>query len=217
MPKRAGRVVRGRDDAAAVRVAADDERHARELGALELLHGGEERVEVEVRDDQRHGTRVVPLVRRAERTEKEGRWRDENRTVMRNSRRLGESASSSSRASPVTRGARQRGAAEGPGREAPRPTRRRRRADRGAREAGRGAGEGEAGATTTRARKPRQRRRPPSLPSHRRLRSLRRSRPPPTSSVRRRRRRARVTAPSGIPGTTCPCRGCSGREISRAP
>ena len=47
------RVVRGRDDAAAVRVAADDERPPAQLGALELLHGGEEGVQVEVRDD--HG------------------------------------------------------------------------------------------------------------------------------------------------------------------
>ena len=47
------RVVRGRDHAAAVRVAADDERPPAQLGALELLDGGEEGVQVEVRDD--HG------------------------------------------------------------------------------------------------------------------------------------------------------------------
>ena len=52
-------VVRRRDDAAPVRVAADDERHASELGALQLLDRREERVEVEMRDDRRHGTRVV--------------------------------------------------------------------------------------------------------------------------------------------------------------
>jgi hypothetical protein len=46
-------VVRGRDDAATVRVAADDERDVRELWALQLLDGGEEGVEVEMGDD--HG------------------------------------------------------------------------------------------------------------------------------------------------------------------
>ena len=50
-------VVRGRDDAAAVRVAADDERHPPQLRVLELLDGGEERVQVEVRDD--HASSVV--------------------------------------------------------------------------------------------------------------------------------------------------------------
>ena len=57
-PELPGHVVRGRDHAAAVRVAADDERLPAELGALELLDGGEECVEVEVRDD--HATRVDP-------------------------------------------------------------------------------------------------------------------------------------------------------------
>ena len=49
-------VVRRRNDAAAARVAADDERNPPKLGVLELLHGGEERVEIEVRDD--HAPRV---------------------------------------------------------------------------------------------------------------------------------------------------------------
>src|SRR5207244_6882629 len=44
-------VVRGRDDAAAVWIAADDERLCPELRVLELLDRSEERVEVEVRDD----------------------------------------------------------------------------------------------------------------------------------------------------------------------
>jgi hypothetical protein len=47
----AGDVVRGRDDAAAVRVAADDERPPAQLRRFELLDGREERVEVEMRDD----------------------------------------------------------------------------------------------------------------------------------------------------------------------
>ena len=47
-------VVRGRDDAAAVRVAADDERLRAQLRVLELLDGGIERVEGEVRDDPRN-------------------------------------------------------------------------------------------------------------------------------------------------------------------
>src|SRR3989442_12915184 len=50
-------VVRRRDHAAAARVAADDERLRAELGILELLDGGVERVEVEVRDD--HHSRLV--------------------------------------------------------------------------------------------------------------------------------------------------------------
>src|SRR5947208_15459117 len=54
--ERPGAVVRGRNDAASVRVAADDERDFPELGLLELLHGGEERVEVDVSED--HGASV---------------------------------------------------------------------------------------------------------------------------------------------------------------
>ncbi len=46
-------VVRGRDDPASVRITADDERQAPELRVLELLDGGEEGVQVEVRDDHR--------------------------------------------------------------------------------------------------------------------------------------------------------------------
>ena len=47
----AGDVIRGRNDAAAARIAADDERHAAELGILQLLHGCEERVQIEMGDD----------------------------------------------------------------------------------------------------------------------------------------------------------------------
>ena len=52
-------VVRGRDDAAAVRVAADDERLLAQLGVLELLDRGEERVEIEVREDRHRGKATV--------------------------------------------------------------------------------------------------------------------------------------------------------------
>src|SRR5262249_24983930 len=45
-------VVRGRDDAAPVRVTADDQRLGPQLWILEFLDGGEERVQVEVREDQ---------------------------------------------------------------------------------------------------------------------------------------------------------------------
>ena len=48
-------VARGRDDAAAARIAADDDRLAPQLRPVELLDGGEEGVEVEVRD---HAWRV---------------------------------------------------------------------------------------------------------------------------------------------------------------
>ena len=51
-------VVRGRDDAAAVRVSSDDERLVAELRVLELLDGREERVEVEVREDL-HGSKAT--------------------------------------------------------------------------------------------------------------------------------------------------------------
>ena len=47
-PELAGLVVGGRDDAAAAGVAADDERLRSELRVLELLHGGEEGVQIEV-------------------------------------------------------------------------------------------------------------------------------------------------------------------------
>jgi hypothetical protein len=46
-------VVRGCDDAAPVGITAHDQRNAGELGPLELLHGCEERVEIEVCDDLR--------------------------------------------------------------------------------------------------------------------------------------------------------------------
>ena len=44
-------VVRRCHDAATARIAADDEGLRPERRVLELLHGGEERVEIEVRDD----------------------------------------------------------------------------------------------------------------------------------------------------------------------
>jgi len=50
-PEATGDVVRGRDDAAPARVAADDERLRPEVGVLELLDGRVERVEIEMRDD----------------------------------------------------------------------------------------------------------------------------------------------------------------------
>ena len=56
-------VVRGRDDPAAVRVAPDDERLAPQARILELLDGGEERVQVQVRDDHA-STSVASVVPR---------------------------------------------------------------------------------------------------------------------------------------------------------
>ena len=53
----AGDVVRRRDDAASLRVAADDERLRAQLRLLELLDRGEEGVEVEVGEDA-HGTKA---------------------------------------------------------------------------------------------------------------------------------------------------------------
>ena len=53
-------VVRGRDDAAPVRIPADDERLRAQLGLLQLLDGGEEGVEIEVRDD--HGSVPPELI-----------------------------------------------------------------------------------------------------------------------------------------------------------
>src|SRR5439155_15965880 len=44
-------VVAGRDDSTPMRISTDDERHAAELRLLQLLHSGEERIEVEVGDD----------------------------------------------------------------------------------------------------------------------------------------------------------------------
>ena len=46
-------VVRGRDHPPPVRIAADDQGLRAELRLLELLDGSEERIEIEVRDDQR--------------------------------------------------------------------------------------------------------------------------------------------------------------------
>ncbi len=48
-------VVRRRDDAASLRIAADDQRLLAQLGILELLDGRVERVEVEMGDDAGHG------------------------------------------------------------------------------------------------------------------------------------------------------------------
>src|SRR4029077_11186542 len=56
-PEAARDVVRGGDDAAAARIAADDEGLRAELRALELLDGCVERGEVEVRDDPGNGHR----------------------------------------------------------------------------------------------------------------------------------------------------------------
>jgi hypothetical protein len=50
-PVAARDVVRGRDDAAPVRVAADHQRSRAQLRRLELLDRGEEGVQVEMRDD----------------------------------------------------------------------------------------------------------------------------------------------------------------------
>src|SRR3990170_406443 len=51
-PEAAGDVVGGGDDSTAVWITADDERPLSQLGILELLDGGEERVEVEVGEDR---------------------------------------------------------------------------------------------------------------------------------------------------------------------
>src|SRR4029450_2489698 len=59
-PEPAGHVVRGRDDAASMRIAADDKRLRAQRWILELLHGGEEGVEGEVRDDHRITVRTGP-------------------------------------------------------------------------------------------------------------------------------------------------------------
>ena len=56
-------VVRRRDDAAALRVAADDERPRPQRRVLELLDGGEERIEVEMGENrharERYGAAVL--------------------------------------------------------------------------------------------------------------------------------------------------------------
>ena len=53
-------VVRRRDDATALRVAADDERPRAKRGILELLDGGEERVEVEMGEYRHAVNGTVP-------------------------------------------------------------------------------------------------------------------------------------------------------------
>ena len=54
-PEAARLVVRRRDDSAAMRIAADDQRHLLQIRLLQLLDGGEERIQVEVRDDHGRG------------------------------------------------------------------------------------------------------------------------------------------------------------------
>ena len=56
----AGDVVRRRDDAAALRIAADDERPGAERRVLELLDGGEECVEVEMGEYRHAENATVP-------------------------------------------------------------------------------------------------------------------------------------------------------------
>ena len=51
-------VVRGRDDTASLRVAADDERLSPQLRLLELLHGGEEGVQVEMGENRHHASMI---------------------------------------------------------------------------------------------------------------------------------------------------------------
>ena len=53
-------VVRRRDDPAALRIAADDERPRAQRRVLELLDGGEERVEVEMGEYRHAGNATVP-------------------------------------------------------------------------------------------------------------------------------------------------------------
>jgi hypothetical protein len=52
-PELARLVVRGRDHAAPVRIAADDKRFRPQLRLLELLDRGKESVQIEVGDDHR--------------------------------------------------------------------------------------------------------------------------------------------------------------------
>ena len=57
-PEAASDVVRGRDDATALGIAADDERPTAQLRPLELLHGREERVQIEMGED-RHDASMI--------------------------------------------------------------------------------------------------------------------------------------------------------------
>jgi lipoprotein-anchoring transpeptidase ErfK/SrfK len=62
-PEPARDVVRGRNDAASVRIATNDERHRAVRRLLQLLDRGKERIEVEVRDNHlRKGTVAVGLL-----------------------------------------------------------------------------------------------------------------------------------------------------------
>ena len=64
-PEAAGRIVRRRDDPAAVRVAADDERLLAQARILELLDGGEEGVQVEVGDDHVYSETICTVTNTA--------------------------------------------------------------------------------------------------------------------------------------------------------
>ena len=80
-----------------MRVAADDERHAPELRALELLHGGEKGVQIQMGDDRRH-SRIV--------TRATGRGKEEGvarRTVISQLASAGEEALGQLVQNPVTR------------------------------------------------------------------------------------------------------------------
>ena len=59
-PERPGDVVRGRDDAATLRIAADDERSRAERGLLQLLDRGEERIQVDVGEYRHLPNATVP-------------------------------------------------------------------------------------------------------------------------------------------------------------
>ena len=142
------RVVRRRDHAAAVRVAADDERAPAQLGALQLLHGGEEGVQVEVGDD--HG--LTRLSGRPERRVSLARRRGkggtmDSKSVISQLASLSEDALGEARVERPLEGGAQGAAAQGSGRAAGEERGRARRPPRGAREARRRARaeEGDAG------------------------------------------------------------------------
>ena len=60
IPNAPGDVVRGRDDAATLRIAADDERSRAERGLLQLLDRGEERIQVDVGEYRHLPNATVP-------------------------------------------------------------------------------------------------------------------------------------------------------------
>ncbi len=142
-----GCVVRRRHDAAPARIPAHDERPPGELGAFELLHGCEERVQIEVRDDQRHATRVVlaPVAYRSrgDRSERRGDGDEANGDLA--THVGGRECSRAARGEPGgEEGGRGCHAGQGPRREAHRRHRGHRRPRRRAREAHRGSREDEA-------------------------------------------------------------------------